>query len=120
MGRSLVSNHEAIRRADEDNVWVGVKELQSRVELLEAHIRVLEAEAARHAEFKATIERLERELAEAKREAEKIDVCWHCNVLLDPELPHCEDCPSTDEGCPDVDCEEPGCVELGGARLQDS
>jgi hypothetical protein len=112
-----VSEHEAIRKADDDNVWVGAVELAERVQLLEDHIRVLEAELKRLAEPRETIDRLERELAEAKKEAEKVDVCWHCNCLLEPVLPHCDDCPSTDEGCDEDGCDEPGCVELDGCRL---
>ncbi len=113
-----MSEHEAIRKADDTNVWVSAEQLRERVVLLENHIRVLEAELKRLAEPRETIDRLERELAEATREAEKMDVCWHCNVMLEhPTLPHCEDCPSTDQGCDDVDCEEPGCEELGGCRL---
>jgi uncharacterized coiled-coil protein SlyX len=110
-----VNEQEAFRQADDTNVWVGVKELQERVTELEARL-------ARLAEPEATIARLERELAEAKKEAEKLDVCWHCNCLLerDASLPHCEDCPSTDDGCYQLGCEEPGCVELAGARLEDA
>jgi hypothetical protein len=108
-----VSEHEAIRRADDTNVWVGVKELQDRVVQLEAELKRL-------AEPKETIDRLERELAEAKKQAESTDVCWHCNCLLEPVLPHCDDCPSTDQGCDEDGCDEPGCVELGAAPSSDA
>lgn len=112
-----MSEAEACRVADDTNVWVGVKELQDRIELLNTHIRTLEVELARLAEPKETIDRLERELAESRKEAERTDVCWHCNCMLEPVLPHCDDCPSTDQGCDDIDCEEPGCEELAGCRL---
>lgn len=108
-----MSEHEAIRRADDTNVWVGVKELQDRVVQLEAELKRL-------AEPKETIDRLERELAEAKKQAESTDVCWHCNCLLEPVLPHCDDCPSTDQGCDEDGCDEPGCVELGAAPSSDA
>lgn len=117
-----MSEAEACRVADDTNVWVGVKELQERIELLEAHIRVQDAELARLAEPRETIDRLQRELSEARRELESLDVCWHCNCLLEKpsDLPHCDDCPSCDDGCYEADCDEPGCVELAGCRTEDA
>lgn len=85
-----MSEHEAIRRADDTNMWVGVKELQERIALLEQHIRVVEAEN------------------KALRES-AADVCWHCKVCLEPAPVHCESCP------PPGDCDVEGC-EAEGCR----
>lgn len=68
-----MSEHEAIRRADDTNMWVGVKELQERIALLEQHIRVVEAENAR---LRANHKEVVQMLPEGQY------MCGHCQVRL--------------------------------------
>lgn len=38
------------------------------------------------------------------------EYCWHCHLQLEPERPHCEDCPEV--------CEDQDCPTCGGADLR--
>lgn len=51
----------------------------------------------------------EKAHAQAAAAARPLDVCWHCQVVLEREMhPHCEDCPEY-QRCDEAGCEEPGC-----------
>jgi hypothetical protein len=100
-----------------------VASLRSRVADLEAHeLIVALAVGIAHeqsmgvsfagpgAQVLAEIKRLKKR-AEAADELEASrNVCWHCHVQLEPERPHCEDCPEV--------CEDQDCALCGGADLR--